>query len=570
MKTIKLNTTIPATRATRTRMKISRLLFVACLGLLWHQTQAAQFQEATTAAGLANELGYCISAAWGDYDQDGYLDLYIAIGATSTHVNALYHNNRNGTFTKMTGAQVGPIATDVHASFGCSWVDLNNDGYPDMLVVNGGWAAAKNDLYMNNGNGTFRRATGLGRLTDQAMVSSWAACADFDGDGLVDIYLAEGNSTSGPFARRLYHANPSGTFKTVDFGPNVSLANDGVWGDYNNDLKPDLYVCDWDSPSSGLWRNDGQTNFTKMDNGLPWFPPPSGWIGHAAWGDYDNDGFLDIAIFESDGTHIYRNDGNGNFAEAMNFGVAEIGTPAWADYDNDGHLDLLLVAGQGAPMRVYLYRNNGDGTFTAVSEPLTSLSDNWLGGAWGDYDNDGCMDIFLTQEFGHNRLYHNLGNTNHWIKFRLMGTVSNRDANGAKVRIKATIAGQSIWQMREINGGYAVQNDMRPNFGLGDATNVDLVRIEWPSGIVEELTNVPPAQIVTIVEPKLKGAIMGDGLFHLSLTMGTNRLYHLETSTDLAHWTALTNCTGSGSCTPVKFVDPESPSVNSAKFYRMR
>ena len=124
--------------------------------------------------------------------------------------------------------------------------------------------------------------------------------------------------------------------------------------------------------------------------------------------------------------------------------------------------------------------------------------------------------------------------------------------------------------MREISGGSGHQDDLRPHFGLGDATNVDVVRFEWPSGIIEEFTNVAPRQILTIVEPSLKGSMEPDGLFHVAMTMSTNRLYYLEASTDLANWTALTNCTGSGSCTPIEYVDPEAPATYAARFYRMR
>ncbi|MFO1511837.1 MAG: VCBS repeat-containing protein [Verrucomicrobiota bacterium] len=234
------------------------LLVAAACSLLCSLAPAAQFQEVTTAAGISNEVGYCVGAAWGDYDNDGYPDFYIAIGAGANRVNALYHNNCDGTFTRKTGAQVGPIASDSHPSFGCNWVDFNNDGYLDMLVING-WSGARNDLYLNNGDGTFQSVK-AGRLTDQSMTSSWASCADYDGDGLVDIFLSE--SPSAPFATRLYHATPSGTFATNDFGPPVANCNDAAWGDYNNDGKPDLYVCNWNAPSS-LWRNDGRGTSRK-------------------------------------------------------------------------------------------------------------------------------------------------------------------------------------------------------------------------------------------------------------------------------------------------------------------
>jgi hypothetical protein len=454
----------------------------------------AQFQNVTAAAGLVNENGNCIGAAWGDYDNDGFIDLYFAVGADAPHANSLYHNNRNGTFTRMSGAKVGPIVKDVHDSFGCAWIDFNNDGNTDMLVINGGWGPSRNDVYMNKGDGTFRSVS-AGSLTDSNSVNmSCVACADYDGDGLVDIYLAQGSSTSGPWQPRLYHATSSGVFTPSDLGPANGGVNDAVWGDYNNDGKPDLFTCNFGSPNY-LWRNDGQGKFTSMTNGFPLKEA----VAHAAWGDYDNDGNLDIALFATNGTSLYRNGGQGNFLLVTNLGAAWIGVPAWADYDNDGYLDLLLINGTTG-QSVYLYRNNGDGTFTSMSDPLTASVGGWWCGSWGDCDNDGFMDVVLVESSGQNQLYRNLGNTNHWIKFKLIGTASNRDAIGAKVHVLATMGGKSFWQMQEINGGYLLQNDLRPNFGLGDATTVDLVRVEWPSGNVQQFAGLTVNKVVTLTE----------------------------------------------------------------------
>jgi hypothetical protein len=543
----------------------SPILALGSLLLLGVPALAGQFQEVTATAGLTNEHAYCMGVAWGDYDNDGYADLYIAVGATSKHVNVLYHNNRDGTFSRKTAAEAGPIVGDVHDSFGCAWVDFNNDGYPDMLVANGGFSLSRNDLYLNNGDGTFRSVSVAG-ITDKTAVTGSAAPADFNGDGQVDIFLPQGDSFSGPYHLRLYQASPGLVFTPLDLGPTTGFINDGVWGDYNNDGRPDLYTCNYTSPSA-LWRNDGQGHFTQVNTALP----ASGAILHAAWGDYDNDGNLDIVIGSTASTRLYRNNGYGGFVTAQSFTGPVPAFPAWADYDNDGHLDLLLVNGQDNAQKIFLYHNNGDGTFTAVTEPFTSIADLWLTGAWGDYDNDGFMDLVLTHEAGQNQLYHNLGNTNHWIKFKLVGTASNRDALGTKVRVKATIRGQVAWQMRELalNGSYA-QNDLRPNFGLGDATNADLVRIEWPSGTIEQFSDLPAGQMVTIVEPSLRGVLGQDGKMHLSMTMSTNRVYQLETSSDLVTWRKLADFAGTPSGAAVEFVDPDAPSIQGSRFYRMR
>jgi len=232
-----------------------------------------------------------------------------------------------------------------------------------------------------------------------------------------------------------------------------------------------------------------------MNNGLP----SSAQTLHAAWADYDRDGDLDIALSSFSDTRIYQNNGPTGFALATTLSGAVAGG-AWADYDNDGYLDLLIVGGQDTARMAGLFHNDGNGVFSRVTEVFAKVANNWLACPWGDFDNDGFMDVILTHQYSQHRLYHNLWNTNHWIKFKLVGTASNRDAIGAKVRVQTTVAGQSVWQMQEVNGGYQWQNDTRLNFGLGDATNVDLVLIEWPSGNVQELVNVAPNQIRTVTE----------------------------------------------------------------------
>jgi len=543
-------------RTIQTSVAGGHSLAAICSTFLCLQTSASQFEEVTAAASLADEQAYCIGAAWGDYDQDGYLDLYIAVGATDPSINALYYNNGDGTFSRKTEAEVGPPASDSHDSSSCAWIDFNNDGWPDLFVMNGWWTASQNDLYWNNGDGTFSRGS-AGTLTDQSFAGSLPGYADYDGDGFVDLFLAQGGSGWGPFQPRLHHASGSGSFTPIDLGPVINYCNAAVWGDYNNDGKPDLFLCNYTSPSS-LWRNDGQGKFTKTANGLP----SGGETIHAAWADYNNDGTLEIALCGSGGTRLYRKDGQDGFVLVTNFTAAVYGVPGWADYDNDGHLDLLVVGGQDSPRQAQLYHNNGNDTFTSVDESLTELADYWLCCPWGDYDNDGFMDVLLTQQYGANRLYHNLGNTNHWIKFKLVGTVSNRAAIGAKVRVNATIAGQTVWQLQEINGGYAQQNDSRPNFGLGDAANVDLVRIEWPSGIVQTLTNLAPQQILTVTEP---ARLVAQGPGQAQVQSWKGMAFELEASTDLVEWASLgtlTNLDGT-----LKFSDPDAAN-HVRRYYR--
>ncbi|MBI2947529.1 MAG: CRTAC1 family protein, partial [Verrucomicrobia bacterium] len=212
----------------------------------------------------------------------------------------------------------------------------------------------------------------------------------------------------------------------------------------------------------------------------------------------------------------------------------------WADYDNDGHLDLIIVRSSQSSQSSLFFRNQGDGTFLDItSSSLPNEPDE--AAAWGDYDNDGFLDLFLTTS-QRNHLYRNNGSSNHWIKVKLVGSVSNRSAIGAKVRVKATIAGKTFWQMREIStsGGFG-KADMRPNFGLGDAKVAETIRVEWPSGTVQEFHNVPAKQILTITEPpKLVAegfSRIGDRVgFQFHLIGAVGRRYRVEISSNLRDW----------------------------------
>jgi len=222
----------------------------------------------------------------------------------------------------------------------------------------------------------------------------------------------------------------------------------------------------------------------------------------------------------------------------------------------------------------FLYHNNGDGSFTKVVDDITvnDGGDSWSV-AWGDYDNDGFPDLFVGNLFGSNFLYRNNGNDNQWLKFRLIGTRSNRSAIGSKIRVRATIAGKTFWQMREIAGGDGGmgQNSLDVSVGLGNATAADLVRIEWPSGATQELTNVLGKRLLTVTEPGGEPRLAvthqnGQGQLTLAGKQGSR--YTIETSTVLPLWSdanltiTVTNQSGT-----ITFPAPEATSA-SQRFYR--
>ena len=477
-----------------------------------------------------------IGGTWGEYNNDGFLDLFVYNGDGGATHPCLYRNNGDGTFTKITNGS--PVSAVVE-SYSASWGDYDNDGNLDLFV--GGHSSTL--LYRNDGNGTFTPITNSGFALDAGAYAG-AAWGDYDNDGLLDLILDEGHA--GQLGHEyLYHNNGDGTFAKIATG---SIANDLVdacgcaWGDYDNDGYLDLFVCNGGylaSETNFLYHNNGDGTFTRMtSNTVGSIASDAGRSIGCAWGDYDNDGFLDLYV------------------------------------GNEGGTDQVPTVVN------FLYHNNGDGTFTRITtgSPVNEYSDSW-GVCWADYDNDGFLDLFASRGDGRgNSLYRNNGNSNSWLTVKLLGTASNRSAIGAKVRVKATIGGVSRWQLRQITGGtgFPSHNELRANFGLGDARNIDTVRIEWPSGIVQTLTNVTPKQILTVVERQQPGSTnapsftsvfrASNGVVNLSVAGDTNLIYVFEASTNLMNWSWLgvrSNATGT-----IQFTDPKATNYAS-RFYRV-
>lgn len=469
------------------------------------------------------------SACWGDYDNDGNLDLFVA--TTSTHL--LYHNDGNGKFTWMLS---GPVANDSANSYGCSWIDYDGDGFLDLFVTTTDPSANSHcHLYRNNGDGTFSSITNTVVTTDLAS-SIGCAWADYDDEGHPDLFVCGGRGPGSPLApNRLYHNNGDGTFTRITTGRVVTdLGRCGscAWGDYDNDGYPDLFVANGFGGQNFLYHNNGNGTFTRLTSGIVATDIGNNWYG-CAWGDYDNDGFLDLMVC------------------------------------NEGYTNVLPIVVNA------LYHNNGDGTFTKITNgsPVCEYSDS-VGVAWADYDNDGFLDLFTTRGDGRgNALYHNnlphAGNTNGWLLVKLIGTVSNRSAIGAKVRVKAFYRGVSRWQLRQITGGggWGGQQDLRAHFGLGDATNADVVRIEWPSGTVQELYNVAPKQILTITEPPRLSAGMTDGVPQFELKAWPGMQFDIQASADLAAWSSISAVTITNVNGLIQITDTNAP-ASDWRFYR--
>src|SRR6266478_2505772 len=480
------------------------------VGFGWLAQSADLFTKITNSP-VVTEVEYSWPCAWGDYNNDGFPDLFV--GNSYDAHNSLFRNNGDGTFTKMTDPAVGEIVTDVVNCHGCAWGDLNNDGFLDMIVSQ---TTGKLLLYQNNGDGTFTRVRSAGSAdgssvfaqTDARHTIAWA---DYDNDGLLDFAVV----VHGPNGRnRIYRNNGDGTFTEVR---NSAISQDPAdwdglaWGDYDNDGFPDLFVANFDGRNI-LYHNNGDGTFAKVTDSV--LGQDEGSFGGCAWGDYDNDGYLDLFVSNQDGRPnlLFHNNGDGTFTKITNGPIASDNHGrgcVWGDYDNDGWLDLFVNRGSpygsgGPGENNALYHNNGDGTFSKITEgSVVNDGGQGQGCAWGDYDNDGFLDLFVANggfavgiHKQPNFLYRNNGNGNNWITLRLVGSASNRSAIGAKVRLKARIGGRVFWQMREISGGgnYDGQNDLRASFGWGHATRIDTVRIEWPSGKVQELHNLGAKQ----------------------------------------------------------------------------
>jgi hypothetical protein len=417
-------------------------------------------------------------AAWGDFDGDGDLDLYIA---NSDDANRLLEN-QNGSFVVVENF----LLQDVASSYGVAWADYDNDGDLDLYVANGN---AANRLFRNDGGGVFTNIAAA-PIDDNGTGRS-VAWADYDGDNNVDLYLV--NSTG---SNRLFRNNGDGTFAdaTTTLLASTGGKSGAAWGDADNDGDPDLYLVR--NGANKLFLNNGNGTFSDGTTG----PLGDAGIGSgAAWGDYDNDGDLDLYITNRGANRLLRNEGGGVFSDETSDPLGDPGIGygvAWLDYDNDGDLDLYL-ANNGYNR---LFRNEGSGVF--VDAANEALLDPGYGQSitWADIDEDGDLDLYLAN-LGANRLFRNdLASGAHWIHVALEGRISNRAAIGARVRV---VAG-GLAQIREIGSGngFFGQNPLVAAFGLGAASVVDTIEVRWPSGTVQSLTAVAVDQALTIVEPQ--------------------------------------------------------------------
>jgi uncharacterized repeat protein (TIGR01451 family) len=456
--------------------------------------------ERETGIGLDGPLD-AWSLSWMDFNNDGYQDVFVGT-ASGTDPNVLFKNNRNGTFTKETS---GAIVTENSKSYASSWADIDNDGDLDGFVATE--VGQKNLLYINNGNGTFNKITNDPAVNELGY-GRGASWADYDNDGFVDLLVTDYFATK---FNLLFHNNGNGTFTKVT---NNSIANEAAssvsasWADYNNDGLNDVFICNTNDENNSLYTNLGNGEFQKVTNS-PVFTDGGKSIG-SSWGDIDNDGDLDLLVVNGGNqkNFLYRNNRNAGFARINNGDLTNtLGNSSgstFVDFDNDGDLDVFIT--DDAEKGNTLYSNDGTGIFNKANNNM----DNDLGlssaTAWADYDNDGDLDALVANRSGNELFFYknSIGQCQSTLCLTLKGKKSNRSAIGAKVFVKATTFGKSQWQMRQISsqtgGGIGGQNDIRAIFGLGDATNVDSIQINWPSGFVQKMGSIAIGQCHTIEE----------------------------------------------------------------------
>ena len=500
----------------------------------------------------------CGGIAVFDYDNDGWMDILLVngstlqdLGAGKCHVSKLYRNNHDGTFS-----DVSSKAGLNHCGwgFGVAVGDYDNDGWEDVYItyLDGGI------LYHNNGNGSFTDVTAKSGAGNPGRWGTSAAFGDYDNDGHPDLYIANyveldlehlPEFGSGPFCQyrgipvscgprglkgsrdRLYHNNGDGTF--TDVSEKLNIDPDGyyglgvLWLDYDKDGCLDLYVANDSSPSL-LYHNNCKGGFTEVGAtaGVAYSGDGREQAGMGIdSADYDNDGWPDIikANFSDDTNNLYHNDGNGEFTDlAGPAGFGPVSIPflgfgaKFFDYDNDGWKDIFIANGHVNPQvdghsfgvtyaeRPLLFHNLANGKFEeigrrsgeALSKPVVAR-----GAAVGDFLNNGHEDILLSVLDGSPVLLRNTTKPEgHWIKMKLVGDSSNRDGFGARVEVKAGNLAQTA-EVRA-NSSFESASDPRVHFGLGTAVKVDSITVHWPSGKIDSVKSEAADQELVIQEGK--------------------------------------------------------------------
>ena len=552
----------------------SIVVFVCCLCSSL-KAQTVQFTDVTQSAGVDyvqhnhieaptsnRQVFMTAGAAAADYDNDGHVDLFVT---RLDDDDILFRNNGDGTFSDVT-SQAFPSFDSNYQTNGAQWADIDNDGDQDLYITS--IESNRYHLYINDGNGQFTEqavARGVDITGSDLHFGQSASFGDYNLDGYLDMHVTEWRedfqiTEPTPFNAKLFlnagSSNP-GVFTDVTNAAGVNMEDvpfsDPVnhpdrfeaqsfstrFTDLDRDGWPDLIVASDHGTSRLYWNNhDG----TFLDGTVAGNVGTDKFGMGSTVGDYDNDGDLDwyvTSIYDDlaqvpfrDGNRLFENNGDRTFTDVTDAADVRNGDWGWgvafADFDNDGDLDIAQTNGIDWPAPFFappfhedfiddpcrLWLNDGDSTFTE-SSVATGFTDTRSGKGLltFDYDNDGDLDVFITNNGEHPVLYRNDGtNLGNWLKIKAQGTISNRDAICAFMTVTPDSSQPSVAYCREVDGGsnFLGQNDKTVHFGVGSAVTLDEVRIEWPSGIVQTYHNVPTNQTMNIVEA-IQGDVNQDG-----------------------------------------------------------
>lgn len=497
------------------RQVASFFLFLSLVGRVQAQTFTVDSGVTLNSGPLSQ------GCSWVDLNGDSLLDLCVTTAVFSpAAVNLVFLNQGAGAWLQSFAA---PLATDLTSTAAQTWGDYDNDGRIDAFLCNPG---STNILYRNLGGGSFSKpSVPMTQTSGQDYAAVWG---DYDNDGNLDLISGTRDVVGSPSGTllELYHNDGAGSFNQILAGDPVATPHNYAypsWIDYDYDGDLDLFVSTGApvaTENDVLFRNqlvetatadfepDTSSGITQ-DSADGLFP---------AWGDYDNDGLLDLYLTTWGGLTtakpniLYHATAPGTFAKVTNpatgtlITASNVSTGAtWGDYDNDGDLDLFTTEQTSTDNK--LHSNNGNGTFADVTvaaqvTPVGGYASH--GAAWCDFDKDGDLDLFVT--FGYfspgsrNRIYKNGGNSNHWLSITCAGyNGNNRSAIGARVGVLATIGGNPVWQTRVVtssSGFFSTVLDQ--HFGLGDATVVDSIEVIWPNGTITGRSNVGADQFLSI------------------------------------------------------------------------
>jgi len=476
-------------------MKMQKVYVLLMTAIIAKATFSQEFTQVFTGS-IVNDGGWNYACCWADFNNDGFDDLFVCNNdANNGKLNFLYYNNGDGTFTKDNSG--GPVTTDGGSSYGCCAADYDNDGHIDLFVSN---YNENNFLYRNTGSG-------FEKITDDPVVTSGGKSTgcewiDYDRDRFLDLFVCNRDQSN-----YLFHNEGDGSFVRVYTGTLTSeVKNTGAcaWGDVDLNGFPDVFLANSGPDYNTLYFNNGDGTFTQI-TGDPVVSDLEN-FDIACCGDIDNDGDPDIYTApgmlpgSSYDVYLYRNQGDGTFVRVTGVphaGINSGGGCSMADWDNDGDQDIFQTAYDGDNL---VLLNDGSGSFSQITAGVLASDGNYnKEPSWTDMDHDGDVDLFIAVNNyfgGNNKLFSNNGNSNHWIDITCEGTVSNRNGIGAILTVIAELSGQTIIQTLMVDD----LNSLTSHVGLGDATLIGEIDVEWPSGILTTLTDVAVDQRILIPE----------------------------------------------------------------------